>query len=67
MTIALEVDDWGQIIDGLTCRAEDYERTAEYHESGYVEDYILEVCDASEARNMAQYYRRVVKEIRNQL
>lgn len=65
--IALEADEWGQIIDGLLCRAEDYERTAEYHKSGYAGDYILEVCGAAEARNLAQCYRRITEQIREQL
>jgi hypothetical protein len=67
VTIALEENDWGQIIDGLTCRAEEYELTAQYHETGYAENYILEVRDAKEAKNLAQWYRRLVKQIRKQL
>jgi len=66
-TITLEDNDWGQIMDGLTCRAEQYELTAQYHETGYADDFILEVCDAAEARNLAGWYRRLVEEIRSQL
>ena len=59
--------EWGQIIDGLTYRAEDYERTAQFHETGFADDLILEVRDAAEARNLANWYRRIVEEIREQL
>ncbi|RKX45032.1 MAG: hypothetical protein DRP64_05405 [Verrucomicrobia bacterium] len=67
ITITLEDNDWGQIIDGLACRAEQYELTVQYHEPGYAEDYILEVRDADEARNLAEWYRRLVEQIRKQL
>lgn len=65
--ITLDENDWGQMVDGLTCRAEDYERTAEYRDSGYAEDFILEVRDAAEARNLAAWYRRLIEEIGKQL
>lgn len=29
--VILSRNEWGQIIDGLTCRAEDYEMTARYY------------------------------------
>lgn len=67
VTIELEDNDWGQIMDGLTCRAEDYARTAQFHETGCVDDYILEVRDTDEARNLAAWYRRLVEDIRNQV
>ena len=66
-TIALDDNDWGQVIDGLTCRAEQYELTAQYHETGFADGDILEVRDANEARNLANWYRRIVEEIRRQL
>ena len=67
VTITLDENDWGQIIDGLTCRAEQCEWTAQYHECGYVDEDILEVRDADEARNLAEWYRRLVEQIRSQL
>jgi len=67
ITIELESIEWSQIIDGLTCRAEQYELTAQYHECGYVDEDILEVRDADEARNLAEWYRRLVEQIRSQL
>ena len=63
----MDENDLGQIMDGLTCRAEDYERTAQYHETGFADDYILEVRDAREAHNLARWYRRLIEEIRMQL
>ena len=67
VSITLEKDDWGQIIDGLICRAEQYEQTAEYHDGVSVEGMILEVRDAGEARNLAQWYRRLTEQIKRQL
>lgn len=67
VTIELEENDWGQIVDGLTCRAEEYERTAQYHETGFADDYILETRDAAEARNFAEWYQRLAGEIRRLL
>lgn len=86
-TIELEDNDWGQVIDGLCVRAEEYERTARYHDrrrqrlrtcvsaskepcdwqTGSADGLIREVRDASEARNLANWYRRIVEEIRGQL
>lgn len=66
-TITLSENDWGQIIDGLTCRAEDYDRTAQGHESGFSDDYILDVRDAEEARDLARHYRRILQNLRGQL
>ena len=66
-SIELDENDWGQIMDGLICRAEDYERTARYHETGFADDLIIEVRDAGEARNLANWYRRMAEDIRGQL
>ena len=67
MKVGLELVDWWQTIDGLTCRAEQYELTAEYHETGFADGDILEVRDASEARNIAAHYREIIGKIRGQL
>ena len=67
VAITLEENDWGQIIDGLTCRAEQYETTADYHDGSSVDKEILEVRDAEEARNLAAWYRRLVGQIGSQL
>lgn len=67
VTITLDENDWGQVMDGLSCRAEQYELTAQYHECGCANGDILEVRDADEARNLAGWYRRLVEQIRSQL
>ena len=67
IAITLEENDWGQIIDGLTYRAEQYELTAECHEGGSVDGEILEVRDAAEARELARCYHQLVEQIRGQL
>ncbi len=58
---------WGQIIDGLTCRAEQYELTAQYHERGFAGGDILEVRDADEARAIAAHYWELIEKIQKQL
>lgn len=67
VSIMLEKNDWGQVLDGLTCRAEQYELTAKYHDGDSVEEAILEVRDAAEARDLAEEYRRLSEQIRGQL
>ena len=65
MKIAVVLDDieWGQVLDGLRCRAETYEETARYYESGYAESEIAEVRDMDEAREMADLYREIIGKI----
>lgn len=58
--VVLDDDEWGQILDGLRCRAETYEETVRYHESGYAESEIAEVRDANEARKLADLYRLII-------
>jgi len=65
--VILDELDWGQIIDGLICRAELYEETVCYYESSIVEREIAEVRDADEARLMAGTYRRIVSAIEKSL
>lgn len=67
ISITLDENDWGQVVDGLECRAWEYERTAHYFETGGGDEGIEEVKDAEEARNLAQWYRRLVEQIRTQL
>ena len=69
MNKTVELDDvnWGQIIDGLTCRAEQYELTAQYHEIGFADGDILEANSAYEANAIAEHYREIIRKIRDQL
>ena len=65
--VELTQDDWGQVVDGLACRAEQYEATAGFYETGVAEGEILEVSDADEARSLAAVYWALVDKIRKQL
>jgi hypothetical protein len=67
VTITLDDVDWGQVVDGLECRAWQYDRTAHYYETGGGDECIEEVNSAEEARNLAKWYRRISKQIRKQL
>ena len=62
-SVSLDECEWGQILDGLKCRAELYEETVRYYESGYAEEEIAEVRDADEARALARIYRRIIRKI----
>jgi len=66
-SVKLETVEWGQIIDGLTCRAEQYELTAQYHETGYADGETLEARSANEALSIAEFYRKSIEKIRKQL
>lgn len=66
-TIELDENDWGQIVDGLTCRAEQYEQTARCHEAGFADGVIVEVRDAEEARSIAGCYQEIIEKIAEQL
>lgn len=67
--IKLNSIDLGQLLDGIEMRAESWERTADYLESGYVPDgFIVEECsDADEAKNIAVHYRSMCQDIRKQI
>jgi hypothetical protein len=65
-TIQLDEVTWGQIIDGLTCRAEWYENAVQYYETGYCEGEVAEVRDEEEARVLAEWYRKTIEEIQVQ-
>lgn len=64
--IELENGDWGQIIDGLECRAEQYEKTVRYFESGEINGEIEEVSGIEEARELAETYRSLIEKIQRQ-
>jgi hypothetical protein len=67
VAITLCRTSWGQIIDGLTCRAEQYELTAQYHETGFADGDILEASSAYEANAIAAHYREIIGKIREQV
>lgn len=59
--------EWGQILNGLRFRAESYEETVRYFESGYAESEIAEVRDLDEARELADIYRGITRKIQKAL
>ncbi len=63
ISVTLQKTEWGQILDGLKCRAETYEETVRYYESGYAENEIADVRDAREAQYLARTYRRIILKI----
>lgn len=66
-TVKLDEGAWGQIIDGLTCRAELYENAIQYYETGSCEGEIAEVRDKDEAQALANWYREIIEKIQKQL
>lgn len=57
-----------QIIDGLHCRHEDYDKTARCLEGEDVGHFVPEdVTDADEARNMAEVYSRLIRILSEEL
>lgn len=70
VTLTLSRNYAGQIIDGLQCREDAYRQTAEYLETGLVQnsDFIVEeVSDASEARSLADFYAQIIHTISQQM
>jgi hypothetical protein len=68
--IELEAHDLGQAVDGLEIRAKQWEDTASYLRTGESPDefFIPEECrDAEEADNISQHYRRILKQIEEQV
>lgn len=65
-TIELEKSDWGQVINGLECRAGQYEKTVRYFESGEINGEIEEVSGIEEARELADTYRAIIEKIQRQ-
>jgi len=68
MKTKIELDDneWGQVIDGLTCRAILYEETVVYYEGGIPDGEIAEVSNVEEARALAAMYRSLIRKIQCQ-
>lgn len=66
--LILPSNDVGQIIDGLTERMLVWRATAEYFETGSPQsaDYIEECSDEHEATAIADYYQRIIEQIKHQ-
>lgn len=67
VTLVLDDLDAGQIVDGLECRKEAYEKTAAYHRGEEVDVLIEEDCDEHDADQMVDAYQRIIDEIRKQI
>ena len=68
--IALSDFDLGQLLDGLSIRAEAWRKTAEYMATGEVPEqfFVCEECnDAGEARKIAEHYERIITNIETQI
>lgn len=58
----------GQILDGLEVLTEQWGATAAYHRTGEIGDLLIRECsDAEEAEWIADFYERIVAEIRGQM
>lgn len=69
--IELEAHEWGQLLDGLECRAESWRRTAEYLQTEEMADdefFVIEECsDENEAYGIAASYESIIKNIQIQM
>jgi len=68
--LRLDENDLGQAVEGLEVRTKQWEDTASYLRTGELpsEFFIAEECrDAEEAERIAQHYRRILKQIEEQV
>jgi hypothetical protein len=67
VSISLDRNDWGQIVDGLEARRASWEVTVRYLEGEEVAQAIEECRDAEEARGLVATYDRLIGELCSQL
>jgi hypothetical protein len=68
--IELDGIDVGQIVDGITSRAESWQKTADFLETGYSFDdsFVCEECsDADEATKIAAHFSSIAACIQRQV
>jgi hypothetical protein len=69
--IELDEQEWGQLLDGLECRAESWRRTAEYLRTEELPDgefFVIEECrDEDEAEELAACYDGIIRNIKSQM
>lgn len=69
--IELDEQEWGQLLDGLECRAESWRRTAKYLRTEELPDgefFVIEECrDEDEAEELAAHYEAIIKNIQSQM
>lgn len=64
VTLTLSRMDAGQIMDGLICRMESYQYTADVLSGDLAaENFIEEVSDVEEARTMVSIYSKLIDQI----
>jgi hypothetical protein len=63
ITIQIDRDDLGQILDGLDVLAQQWRDTLRYHEVGIVSECIRECTDADEARWIMNYYEQIISHL----
>ncbi|MBK1834390.1 hypothetical protein [Roseibacillus ishigakijimensis] len=68
-TVRLTLLDWGQVQEGLSCRQEEWQATADWHSGRLADlpDGFKEVRDAEEAQWIADNYQRILALIESQL
>ncbi len=70
-SIELNEIDLGQLLDGLECRAEAWEKTAEFLRTDEIPDrkfFLIEECsEPEEANAIAGHYRLIISKIRKQM
>lgn len=58
----------GQILEGIAVLIEQWQATAAYHRTGELPDILIRECsDAEEAEWIAEFYEKIVAEIRGQM
>ncbi|MCH8027485.1 MAG: hypothetical protein IID63_05115 [candidate division Zixibacteria bacterium] len=65
-TLTLEKVDILQIQDGLTFRADVWQRTVAYFNGDYVDGDIAECSDLHEAETILAHYQEIIKSINQQ-
>jgi hypothetical protein len=68
VTLVLDDNDVGQIVDGLTERMADWRYTAQCMEGGPIADdrNFLECSDSNEANRIADHYERIIGDVTSQ-
>jgi hypothetical protein len=67
VSISLDRNDWGRIVEGLEARRASWEVTARYLGGEEVDQIIEECRDAEEARALVATYDRLIDELCSQL
>jgi hypothetical protein len=67
ISISLDRNDWGQIVEGLEARRASWEVTTRYLEGQEVDQVIEDCHDAEEARALVATYDRLIIELHSQL